>query len=159
MLDLSRPFHQGQMSHRACHGSRCEGSPGNRPPLLAWSRQVQFGRQSRWTASSRRESLSFGVAYLNLPIRTIGLPGWFRIGPTTAGGPVITFQPVPEEKAGKTRIHLDLWVDALDLTIALVRDLSGNDTGEAHLYDEGTVVVMSDVEGNEFCLVGPPRAK
>ncbi len=57
---------------------------------------------------------------------------------------------------GKSRIHLDLWVEDLDATIALVRDLGGRSTGEIHLYDEGTVVVMSDVEGNEFCLVGPP---
>jgi len=101
----------------------------------------------------------FWSRLLNAPIRLIGLPGWFRIGPTTPGGPAITFQPVPEEKVGKTRIHLDLWVDQLEGTIALVRDLGGSHTGETHLYDEGTVVVMSDVEGNEFCLVGPPRPK
>jgi predicted enzyme related to lactoylglutathione lyase len=100
----------------------------------------------------------FWSQLLDLPMRTIGLPGWLRIGPTVPGGPAITFQPVSEEKAGKTRIHLDLWVDQLDATIAFVHDLGGSSTGETHLYDEGTVVVMSDVEGNEFCLVGPPRS-
>lgn len=70
---------------------------------------------------------------------------------------MVTFQPVPEQKAGKTRIHLDVWVDQLDAAIVLVRDLGGRSTGETHLYDEGTVVVMTDTEGNEFCLVGPPR--
>jgi predicted enzyme related to lactoylglutathione lyase len=94
---------------------------------------------------------------LDVPVRTIGLPGWFRIGPTAPGGPAITFQPVPEEKVGKARIHLDVWVDDLDAAIILVGDLGGTSTDETHLYDEGTVVVMSDVEGNEFCLVGPPR--
>jgi predicted enzyme related to lactoylglutathione lyase len=100
----------------------------------------------------------FWSRLLGLPLRTIGLPGWFRIGPTASGGPAITFQPVSEEKTGKTRVHLDLWVEQLDTTIAFVQDLGGRSTGETHNYDEGTVVVMSDVEGNEFCLVGHPGA-
>lgn len=99
----------------------------------------------------------FWSRLLGLPPRTIDdLPGWFRIGPTVGGGPAITFQPVPERKAGKTRIHLDLWVDRLEEAMALVADLGGRSTGEIHRYDEGTVAVMADVEGNEFCLVGPP---
>jgi predicted enzyme related to lactoylglutathione lyase len=97
----------------------------------------------------------FWSRMLGAPVRTIGLPGWFRIGPTAQGGPAITFQPVHEEKVGKSRIHLDLWVEELDAAIALVRDLGGRFTDEIHVYDEGTVVVMSDVEENEFCLVGP----
>jgi predicted enzyme related to lactoylglutathione lyase len=96
----------------------------------------------------------FWSRLLGAPVRTIGLPGWFRIGPTAPGGPAITFQPVTEKKVGKTRIHLDLWVNELDATIAFVQALGGRSTGETHLYEEGTVVVMSDVEGNEFCLVG-----
>jgi predicted enzyme related to lactoylglutathione lyase len=95
---------------------------------------------------------------LGVPVRTTGLPGWLRIGPTASGGPAITFQPVPEEKTGKARIHLDVWVDQLDAAIVLVGELGGGaSSGEIHRYDEGTVVVMSDIEGNEFCLVGPPR--
>lgn len=93
----------------------------------------------------------------DVPVRRTGLPGWFRIGPTVPGAPAITFQPVPEEKTGKARIHLDVWVDELDVAIVLVRKLGGRSSGEIHLYDEGTVVVMSDIEENEFCLVGPPR--
>lgn len=60
-------------------------------------------------------------------------------------------------KGGKSRIHLDLWVDELGAAVALVRELGGTFTDEIHLYDEGTVYVMSDVEGNECCLVGPPN--
>jgi predicted enzyme related to lactoylglutathione lyase len=102
---------------------------------------------------------AFWSRLLDAPVRTIGLPGWFRIGPTALGGPAITFQPVPEAKAGKSRMHLDLWVEELQATVALVTDLGGGPTGEVHRYDDGTVVVMSDVEGNEFCLVGPPTAQ
>jgi predicted enzyme related to lactoylglutathione lyase len=100
---------------------------------------------------------AFWSRLLDAPVRTIGLPGWFRIGPTAPGGPAITFQPVPEEKVGKSRIHLDLWVDELGAAVALVRELGGTFTDEIHLYDEGTVYVRSDVEGNECCLVGPPN--
>ena len=100
----------------------------------------------------------FWSRLLDLPVRTTGVPGWLRIGPTASGGPAITFQPVVEAKVGKTRIHLDLWVDDLDATGAVVRGLGGEPTGEVHHYDEGTVAVLADVEGNEFCVVGPPGA-
>ncbi len=69
----------------------------------------------------------------------------------------MTFQPVPEEKSGKTRVHLDVWVDDLDAAFSLVAQLDGSDTGDRHDYEDGTVVVMADPEGNEFCLVGGPR--
>src|SRR3954471_21462935 len=84
------------------------------------------------------------------------LPGWRRLGPLTPGGPVLNFQPVPEPKQGKSRVHLDLWTDDLDGATAQVVALGGRETGERHEYDEGTVVVMADPEDHEFCLVGPP---
>jgi predicted enzyme related to lactoylglutathione lyase len=42
--------------------------------------------------------------------------------------------------------------------------LGGQDLDDVHEYDEGTVMLMADPEGNEFCLVqheapgvlGPP---
>lgn len=81
------------------------------------------------------------------------LPGWRRLGPLTAGGPVLTFQPVSEPKQGKTRLHLDLQVDDLPGAVLHVQRLGGHALDEVHEYDEGTVVVLADVEGNEFCLV------
>lgn len=84
------------------------------------------------------------------------LPGWQRAASAVPGGPAITFQPVPEPKAGKVRLHLDLRTDDLGAAFARVRALGGSYTGEVHRYDEGTVAVMADPEGNEFCLLGPP---
>jgi predicted enzyme related to lactoylglutathione lyase len=84
------------------------------------------------------------------------LPGWARLAPTVAGGPVLNFQPVRDSKVGKTRAHLDLRTDDLARAVCCVRDLGGSHTGETHIYDEGTVAVMADPEGIEFCLVGPP---
>jgi predicted enzyme related to lactoylglutathione lyase len=84
--------------------------------------------------------------------------GWFELGPVVRGGPRINFQPVPEEKVGKTRVHLDVWVDDLDAAMSLVEQLGGKSTGETHAYPDGIDVVMTDPEGTEFCLVAlPPK--
>jgi len=44
-------------------------------------------------------------------------------------------------------------VDDVEGAIDLVADLAGRATGERHDYDAGAVVVMTDPEGHEFCLV------
>ncbi len=83
---------------------------------------------------------------------TVPLPGWLRIGRRGGSEPVINFQPVPEPKHDKVRIHLDLVVEDIDEGVAAVIGLGGGSTGERHDYDEGVVLVMADPEGNEFCL-------
>lgn len=95
----------------------------------------------------------FWAAVFSVPLRDEPLPGWLRLGPLSEGGPVINFQPVPEPKSGKTRIHLDVLTDDLEAAIARVVELGGTDLDDRHVYDVGTVVVMADPEGNEFCLV------
>ena len=84
------------------------------------------------------------------------LPGWARAASTVPGGPALTFQPVPEPKVGKTRVHLDLRTSDLVAGLGRIRALGGDWTGEIHVDDEGTVAVMADPEGTEFCLLGPP---
>jgi predicted enzyme related to lactoylglutathione lyase len=84
------------------------------------------------------------------------LPGWARAASAVPGGPALTFQPVPEPKVDKVRVHLDLRTGDLAAGLARVRALGGDWTGEIHVYDEGTVAVMADPEGTEFCLLGPP---
>ena len=81
------------------------------------------------------------------------LPGWRRLDPPGGGRPVITFQPVPEPKAGKTRIHLDLTVDDIVRATETVRRLGGRTSDGCHVYDEGVVLEVADPEGNEFCIV------
>lgn len=79
--------------------------------------------------------------------------GWATIGSRHDGQPRITLQRVPEPRSGKVRLHLDVCVDDIGSGIAEVERLGGADTGERHEYDEGVVVVMTDPEGHEFCLV------
>jgi predicted enzyme related to lactoylglutathione lyase len=79
--------------------------------------------------------------------------GWATIGSRNDPQPRLTFQKVPEPKAGKVRLHLDVEVADVAAGMAEVERLGGAFTGERHHYDEGVVVVMADPEGHEFCLV------
>ncbi|MFI5910801.1 VOC family protein [Dactylosporangium sp. NPDC051541] len=83
---------------------------------------------------------------------TESLPGWRRVI-VADGFPVLTFQPVPEPKVGKTRLHLDVAVADVDEAVGGVEALGGRWTGERHDYAEGAVLVMADPESNEFCVV------
>jgi hypothetical protein len=83
---------------------------------------------------------------------TVPLPGWLRLGTRGGTDPVINFQPVPEPKQGKARIHLDLVVEDIEVGAAAVIRLGGRSMDERHDYAEGVVMVMADPEGNEFCL-------
>jgi hypothetical protein len=81
-----------------------------------------------------------------------------QLGPTVVGGPVINIQPVTEDKVGKSRVHLDLWVDDLRSATGLVERLGGRML-ETHTSGEWTIHVMADPEGVEFCLVGGPPTR
>lgn len=95
----------------------------------------------------------FWAALFEAPLRD-SLAGWRRLGPLTPDGPVLTFQPVPEARVGKVRLHLDVVTDDLDASIARVAELGGGAPLERHEYPgEGVVVVVADPEGHAFCLV------
>ena len=80
-------------------------------------------------------------------------PGWVYLGTRGEAQPRLVFQPVRESKVAKNRLHLDIEVDDIEIGIAQVEALGGTAAGERHEYDGGVVVVMRDVEDNEFCLV------
>ncbi|TCR15097.1 hypothetical protein EV578_11828 [Streptomyces sp. BK205] len=63
------------------------------------------------------------------------------------GGPRLWFQLVPEGKRVKNRVHLDLRAADLD---AEIERLSG--LGAAVRARHAGHVVLTDPEGNEFCL-------
>lgn len=73
--------------------------------------------------------------------------------PADSGMPRVLFQWVPEPKAGKNRVHLDLRIAADDLPefrASLVR------RGATVLWEASqgpySWVTMADPEGNEFCV-------
>ncbi len=81
---------------------------------------------------------------------------WVALEPPT--GITVSFQLVPEDKAVKNRVHLDIDVADLDEATAAAESLGATRLGEV-VYDEfGGFQVMADPEGNEFCFVNGPTA-
>lgn len=81
-------------------------------------------------------------------------PGWATVGSRFDSMPRLTFQRVPEAKRGKVRLHLDVQVEDITDGRGQVEALGGQWTGQRFDYPgEGVVMVMTDVEGHEFCLV------
>ncbi len=90
-----------------------------------------------------------------LGYRPRGNAGQYRscIPGDNATGPRIVFQQVPEPKAVKNRIHLDLVVD--DIEAESVRFIALGATrvsADPVCEDGGCWIVMLDPEGNEICL-------
>lgn len=87
-----------------------------------------------------------------------------RIQPPDGDGPRIWFQIVPEAKAGKNRLHLDLYPTRRDRSLppgerqrlvdARVAELvaAGASIGRVNHHGDFYAVLMHDPEGNEFCV-------
>lgn len=98
---------------------------------------------------------TFWSTLLDRPISTEhDAPGWATVGSRLDPEPRLTFQRVPEAKHGKVRLHLDIQVDNIDAGRSQVEALGGDWTGQRYDYPgEGVVMVMTDPERHEFCLV------
>jgi catechol 2,3-dioxygenase-like lactoylglutathione lyase family enzyme len=72
-----------------------------------------------------------------------------------AGWTKLFLQKVPEPRVGKNRLHIDLYVPDREAAAAEVEAAGGGRVAE---HENGPVrwLVMTDPEGNEFCLVEPP---
>jgi len=82
---------------------------------------------------------------------TIG-EGEFLVLSPTEDGLTVGFQRVPEAKAGKNRLHLDLVVDDLDMATAEVEKLGGRwlEPGKTRELEGFRWRCMADPEDNEF---------
>ncbi|MEV4320258.1 VOC family protein [Actinocrispum sp. NPDC049592] len=99
-----------------------------------------------------RELAKFWTAALNAQVKQ-DFEGYFVIL-DWEGGPAIGLQKVPEEPAGKNRVHLDLHTDDRHAAVGRLVGLG------AAIVDEQKVpgmswTVLADPEGNLFC-VGQP---
>ena len=70
------------------------------------------------------------------------------------GPPVVTFQTVPEPKAAKARLHLDLFVDQAQQLVDEVLAAGASLVSRVEA-GEWTTRVLQDPAGNEFCVIGP----
>lgn len=79
---------------------------------------------------------------------------FISIAPPDGSWPMIDVVPVPEHKTVKNRLHVDLRADGVSTADELARllDLGARrvDVGQA---SDASWVVLSDPEGNEFCLL------
>jgi Glyoxalase-like domain len=69
----------------------------------------------------------------------------------------LVFVPVPEPKTPRNRVHLDVASTSEDHTAALVARLEGLGARQLDIGqpEEVSWVVMTDPEGNEFCVLTP----
>jgi Glyoxalase-like domain len=82
-------------------------------------------------------------------------PEEFEVRPAQHRLPGLLFVRVPEAKTLKNRLHLDFRPDDQEAAVARLIDLGATraDVGQG----EQTWVVLSDPEGNEFCVLQSRR--
>ncbi|MEJ5946918.1 VOC family protein [Pseudokineococcus basanitobsidens] len=77
--------------------------------------------------------------------------GWSHV--EVPGSLRMAFQPDPDVKGGRNRLHPDLEVDDIEVAVARAVGLGAVRVGEVVTDEAGSFQVMQDPEGNEFCLV------
>jgi Glyoxalase-like domain len=83
-------------------------------------------------------------------------PRWYEIRPEPDRLPGMLFVPVPEAKTIKNRLHPDFRPDDRDAEVERLIGLGARraDVGQGDV----PWVVLTDPEGNEFCILPPRRA-
>jgi predicted enzyme related to lactoylglutathione lyase len=96
----------------------------------------------------------FWCGLLGVSVNTTIGEGEVLVLSPTREGLTVGFQRVPEAKAGKNRIHLDLFVEDLEAATAEVEMLGGRWLEPGNTRELGGFQwrCMSDPEGNEFDL-------
>jgi predicted enzyme related to lactoylglutathione lyase len=105
------------------------------------------------------ELARFWAALLDVQVDSNIGDGQFIVLSATSDGLVVGFQQVPEAKAGKNRVHLDLVVEDLDASTAEIEQLGGSwlEPGNTRELEGFQWRCMADPEGNEFDIdVLPP---
>ena len=88
----------------------------------------------------------------------LGLEELFRneryvyLGNLGESGPHLAFQKVPEARSVKNRIHLDVRTADRMVAVARIIALGGTHLRDVTEDDFPTWSVMTDPEGNEFCV-------
>lgn len=80
-------------------------------------------------------------------------PHYVDLRPVVGVVPLLRFQRVPERKALKNRVHLDVEVQDIETARVQIEALGGSVVTEAISEYGYDFIVMADPEGNEFCLV------
>ena len=92
-----------------------------------------------------------GIVGGTIDLRTAS-PTWLSLD-SVDGFVKLSFQKVPEGKAVKNRVHLDLDVDDLDTAVKTAVGLGARVVGDVVEEPTNWFQVMLDIEGNEFCFI------
>ena len=95
----------------------------------------------------------FWSAALGRPLDDDASEFFVSIGHSDASQLAWFFIKVPEDKAVKNRVHVDLQADDRDAEVARLLELGAERVGD---YDEWGArwTTLRDIEGNEFCVSG-----
>ena len=75
------------------------------------------------------------------------------LAPDGHRGPNLLLQQVPEEKAAKNRMHLDIHTADIEREAARLEELGARRVETEQLSEhDSNWVLMTDPEGNEFCV-------
>lgn len=81
-----------------------------------------------------------------------------RYASLAGDGPTLSLQRVPEAKTAKNRLHLDLLVADVDSEVARLRALGAGVLAPGAREEFGQRwFVLTDPEGNEFCVARDPH--
>lgn len=72
-------------------------------------------------------------------------------------GPVLILQPVPEQRIGKNRMHIDVHADDAATHIHRLEELGASRLGAPIAAYGVEWLTMADPEGHEFCVVAHGR--
>jgi predicted enzyme related to lactoylglutathione lyase len=89
-----------------------------------------------------------------LHYQTLGGAGaYVLLAPSEPGPPNLLLQRVPETKAVKNRMHLDVHVPDIETEAARLESLGATRVQAESMSEHGSRwILMADPEGNEFCV-------
>jgi predicted enzyme related to lactoylglutathione lyase len=80
-------------------------------------------------------------------------PGFF-VTVARPGLPGLAFQKVEDPTPGKNRVHIDFTAADMEAEVKRLVDLGASETGRGEAGPEFRWVVLSDPDGNAFCVAG-----
>lgn len=102
-------------------------------------------------------SAAFWCGVLGYVAEPLSAGPYRRLLPADGNGVELLLQRVPEPKAAKNRMHLDLRVPDLDAELARLVALGAERRTENPVEEDGwSWHVLADPDGNEFCVLRPP---
>jgi predicted enzyme related to lactoylglutathione lyase len=101
-------------------------------------------------------SADFWTAVLGYVRRGESAGSYRSLIPADGVGIEVLLQRVPDAKAGKNRVHLDLRTPDMEAEVARVLALGARQITERPVVEDGLRWhVLADPDGNEFCVLQP----